>query len=162
MKSMQMNQAQKGFTLIELMIVVAIIGILAAIAIPAYQDYIARAQVTEAVNLASGAKAPVAEYYMNAGTMPTSLDAIGVTTSGKYVGAMSIAELASGGWSVTATMKNSGVNPSLASQTLTIATEDGSKYVCGEATDSSVAAATTAANDGTSIAAQYLPSACRN
>jgi len=61
-------QAQKGFTLIELMIVVAIIGILAAIALPAYQDYTARSQVSEAVNLASGLKIQVSDVYADTGT----------------------------------------------------------------------------------------------
>ena len=62
-----MTKLQKGFTLIELMIVVAIIGILAAIAIPAYQDYTIRAQVTEGMNLAAAAKAAVAETFLNRG-----------------------------------------------------------------------------------------------
>ena len=61
---------QKGFTLIELMIVVAIIGILAAIAIPAYQNYTKRAHVTEGLNLAGGAKAAVSEYYSSNGEWP--------------------------------------------------------------------------------------------
>ena len=61
---------QQGFTLIELMIVVAIIGILAAIAIPAYQDYTIRAQVSEGLNLSGGAKAAVTEYYQDQGTFP--------------------------------------------------------------------------------------------
>src|SRR5688572_32815569 len=83
---------QKGFTLIELMIVVAIIGILAAIAIPAYQDYTIRAQVTEGLNLMSDMKAGVAEWYAQEGSWPTSLTQIGVSgatggasKSGKYV-----------------------------------------------------------------------------
>ena len=63
---------QQGFTLIELMIVVAIIGILAAIAIPAYQDYTIRAQVSEGLNLSAGAKAAVAEYFMDSGNFPTT------------------------------------------------------------------------------------------
>src|SRR5210317_1747821 len=80
---------QQGFTLIELMIVVAIIGILAAIAIPAYQDYTIRAQVSEGLNLSSGAKAAVTEYYMDRGSYPTDNVLAGLSTAasidGKYV-----------------------------------------------------------------------------
>ncbi|WP_198264137.1 pilin [sulfur-oxidizing endosymbiont of Gigantopelta aegis] len=73
-----MKKLSQGFTLIELMIVVAIIGILAAVAIPAYQDYIARAQVTEAVNLTGGLKAPVAEFIQSTNSMPVLSD-VGAT-----------------------------------------------------------------------------------
>jgi type IV pilus assembly protein PilA len=80
---------QQGFTLIELMIVVAIIGILAAIAIPAYQDYTIRAQVSEGLNLAGGAKAAVSEYTMDSGLFPSDNAEAGLsaanTISGKYV-----------------------------------------------------------------------------
>jgi type IV pilus assembly protein PilA len=80
---------QQGFTLIELMIVVAIIGILAAIAIPAYQDYTIRAQVSEGLNLAGGAKAAVSEYTMDSGLFPSDNAQAGLspagTISGKYV-----------------------------------------------------------------------------
>ena len=83
---------QKGFTLIELMIVVAIIGILAAIAIPAYQDYTIRSQVTEGLNLAADLKAAVAESFAQNGTWPVDNDAIGLTQvkSGKYVSDVSV------------------------------------------------------------------------
>ncbi|ENW3910755.1 pilin, partial [Neisseria gonorrhoeae] len=67
-----MNTLQKGFTLIELMIVIAIVGILAAVALPAYQDYTARAQVSEAILLAEGQKSAVTEYYLNHGEWPVT------------------------------------------------------------------------------------------
>jgi len=85
-----MKKVQQGFTLIELMIVVAIIGILAAIAIPAYQDYTIRAQVTEGMNLAAAAKAAVSESFTNKGVGPADRTAAGMSanatdTAGKYV-----------------------------------------------------------------------------
>ncbi|EMT5308843.1 pilin [Neisseria gonorrhoeae] len=72
-----MNTLQKGFTLIELMIVIAIVGILAAVALPAYQDYTARAQVSEAILLAEGQKSAVTEYYLNNGEWPADNGAAG-------------------------------------------------------------------------------------
>lgn len=84
-----LKTVQKGFTLIELMIVVAIIGILAAIAIPAYSDYTIRSQVTEGLNLASSVKASVAEFYAQNGAWPATLTQLGMDPvnppSGKYV-----------------------------------------------------------------------------
>ena len=77
---------QQGFTLIELMIVVAIIGILAAIAIPAYQDYTIRAQVSEGLNLSGGAKAAVTEYFQDRGSMPSDNTEAGLAASGDIVG----------------------------------------------------------------------------
>ncbi len=84
-----MKKIQQGFTLIELMIVVAIIGILAAIAIPAYQDYTIRAQVSEGLNLSGAAKAAVTEYYQDQGVFPGDNATAGIEAAanitGKYV-----------------------------------------------------------------------------
>src|SRR5687768_17953843 len=90
-----MTKLQKGFTLIELMIVVAIIGILAAIAIPAYQDYTIRAQVSEGLNLAAAAKAAVAETFLNRGAAPANrtqagMSATATDTRGKYVASVEV------------------------------------------------------------------------
>jgi type IV pilus assembly protein PilA len=93
---MPCQRQASGFTLIELMIVVAIIAILAAIAIPAYQDYIVRAQVTEGMSLASGAKASVWDYVSNHGTLPTDNQEAGLakdtSIAGNYVSKVDISD----------------------------------------------------------------------
>jgi type IV pilus assembly protein PilA len=90
-----MNKMQKGFTLIELMIVVAIIAILAAIAIPAYQDYLIRSQVSEGAVLADGAKTAMAEFYSNTGHFPAANSSAGLATNisikGQYVSQVDVA-----------------------------------------------------------------------
>jgi type IV pilus assembly protein PilA len=113
-----MKKIQQGFTLIELMIVVAIIGILAAIAIPAYQDYTIRAQVTEGYNLASGAKTAVAEFFTNTGNMPTNNASAGLATpasiAGKYVTLTTVT-----GGTITVTYGNAA-NTAIAGSTITL------------------------------------------
>ncbi|EMT1231924.1 pilin, partial [Neisseria gonorrhoeae] len=130
-----MNTLQKGFTLIELMIVIAIVGILAAVALPAYQDYTARAQVSEAILLAEGQKSAVTEYYLNHGEWPANNGDAGVASSaadikGKYVESVTVAKGV-----VTAEMKPSGVNKEIKDKKLSLwaKRQDGSvKWFCGQ------------------------------
>ncbi|HFC2685070.1 TPA: pilin, partial [Neisseria gonorrhoeae] len=129
-----MNTLQKGFTLIELMIVIAIVGILAAVALPAYQDYTARAQVSEAILLAEGQKSAVTEYYLNHGIWPKDNTSAGVASSssikGKYVQKVEV-----NNGVVTATMASSGVNNEIKGKKLSLwaKRENGSvKWFCGQ------------------------------
>jgi prepilin-type N-terminal cleavage/methylation domain len=120
-----MKRLEAGFTLIELMIVVAIIGVLAAIAIPSYQDYTARAQVTEALNLTAQYKVAVSEYYADHGVFPAYSD-VAQTASGKYVvSSIAFNNVTGGTLAITATFGTSGVAAAIAGSTFSIATEDG-------------------------------------
>ncbi|HEZ6673716.1 TPA: pilin [Neisseria meningitidis] len=165
-----MNTLQKGFTLIELMIVIAIVGILAAVALPAYQDYTARAQVSEAILLAEGQKSAVTEYYLNHGEWPANNSDAGVATSskikGKYVEKVEVAKGV-----ITATMLSTGVNKEIQGKKLSLwaKRQDGSvKWFCGQpvtrtakATDDDGVTADAAAN-GKKIDTKHLPSTCRD
>ncbi|HFA4237620.1 TPA: pilin, partial [Neisseria gonorrhoeae] len=102
-----MNTLQKGFTLIELMIVIAIVGILAAVALPAYQDYTARAQVSEAILLAEGQKSAVTEYYLNNGEWPENNTSAGVASSATDIKGKYVKEVKVENGVVTATMASS-------------------------------------------------------
>ncbi|HFC8888568.1 TPA: pilin [Neisseria meningitidis] len=161
-----MNTLQKGFTLIELMIVIAIVGILAAVALPAYQDYTARAQVSEAILLAEGQKSAVTEYYLNHGKWPDGNSDAGVATSskikGKYVEKVEVAKGV-----ITATMLSTGVNKEIQGKKLSLwaKRQDGSvKWFCGQPVtrdaNASADAVTAAANK--KIDTKHLPSTCRD
>ena len=163
------KQIQKGFTLIELMIVVAIIGILAAIAIPAYQNYTIRAQVTEGLSLAGGWKTSIAEFYANTGTFPICSSATGSATcvaaagatSGKYVTSVVVGPTAG---QIVITYGNQanakiGAPPLALDLSPGLSNNNDVVWVCGKA---AVPAGllTPPPADGSTVPAQYLPTVC--
>src|SRR5690606_24723291 len=145
-----MKQVQKGFTLIELMIVVAIIGILAAIAIPAYQDYTIRAQVTEGLNLASDLKAGIGELYADRGR-GSDIDSgnLGIPAasykSGKYVTQI---EVEDGTIEITyGNSANSKINGGILTLVPSVNDNLDVIWTCG--------------GTGTTLPEKYLPASCR-
>jgi type IV pilus assembly protein PilA len=168
-----LKKVQKGFTLIELMIVVAIIGILAAIAIPAYQDYTIRSQVTEGLNLAGALKAAVAETYAQTGEWPADLVAAGVVDSanaptppsGKYVEEVLIEtgtiHITYGG------QANQNITGSILSLRPMVSENDDVVWLCGynDGTNMNPApqdpTSGASAADTTDVVAKYLPQSCR-
>ena len=152
MNTLSMKKTQQGFTLIELMIVVAIIGILAAVAIPSYQDYTARAQVTEALESVSGAKAAIAEYGVNNGAYPAATGTSPTTTELAITGVYGKAAVTEKTGVITYTFGAAGTaNANIAAKKITFTPPDLSGLGNG---------ALTWACASTDLPQKYLPKSC--
>ncbi len=145
-----MKTMQKGFTLIELMIVVAIIAILAAIAIPAYQNYLIRTQVSEGAVLTGGAKLAETEYYSNHGTFPSSNLSAGIAPAGSIIGKYVTGVTVSSTGKITATFGNQA-NAKIATKV----------FVLSPIPTSGSISWTCSTTGGTTVDLKYLPSSCR-
>ena len=144
---MQTNSSQRGFTLIELMIVVAIIAILAAIAIPAYQNYLIRAQVTEGMSLSTGAKAAVWDYVSNTGHFPPSNESAGLASATSIIGTY-VSKVDVTGGKITTSFATAKANAAIQGAVLILSpwTKGGSiLWTCTSST----------------VDSKYLPSSCR-
>jgi type IV pilus assembly protein PilA len=149
-----MKQIQKGFTLIELMIVVAIIGILAAVALPAYQDYMIRAKVSEGLLAASSGRTAVSETYSQKGTMAMTQASMGVQTQdSKYVASVGYTGAANVG-TITVTLKPQNPTTGLG--------DAGGKTLLLKGTGNSVTGAVSWQCGKGTIDAKNLPSSCKD
>ena len=156
-----MKAIQKGFTLIELMIVIAIIGILAVIALPAYQDYTARDQISEAISLMEGQKSAVVEYYADKGAWPTGNTQAGIATSiqGKYVEKVEVG----GNGVITAEMKATDVNKEIQGKTVSLTPHATTAGATPGAAATANGSFTWTCAPGTTngVDPKFLPSSCR-
>jgi type IV pilus assembly protein PilA len=159
------TQAQKGFTLIELMIVVAIIGILAAIALPAYQDYTIRAKMSEAILAASACRTTVTEVYQSktGSTLPSANSWGCEITAGSTAGTKYVSAIATDTAGVI-TVQVRGLTPSIADgSTISLTPCDNATGTCVTmlATDSVVAGWKCGPGASSPVASKYLPGSCR-
>ncbi|MBR3481611.1 MAG: pilin [Neisseriaceae bacterium] len=157
-----MKAIQKGFTLIELMIVVAIIAILAAIALPAYQDYTKRARVSEAVSLAAGAKTAVAEYYSNEAAWPTNNAEAGLNSTSTEISGKAVQSLTVNNGVITATLTDKVVSGGTLTFTPSAAATAPSQIPTGSAEDGSGGSFTWKCTYGNGLLPKWVPTECRN